>query len=145
MCTAKFEYIVVPLKHCKLHNKIQKVMSQETWIISDTTVRNSNPVRLEIYYGPTVRLCASGYWPINKFKRKRIQGTISRSPLSTCQFLSTCKGQTDSKQSIASHSIVPTVIFIKVIIGKSAKKQGQTKPTTPLDCLVLLPVESYYT
>jgi len=125
MCAAKFEYIVVPLKHCELHSKIHKVMPQETWIISDTTASNSNPVRLELYYGPTVRHCASGYWPINKFKEKRIQGTISRSPLSTCQFLSTCKGQTDSKQSIASHSIVSTVIFDKVIIGKSARKRGR--------------------
>jgi hypothetical protein len=111
MCIAKFEYIVVPSKHCELHTKIHDVIPQKTWIISDTTVRNSNPLRLELHCRPTVRHCASGYWPINKFKGKRIQGTTSRSPLYTCQFLSTFKGQTDSKQSMAFHSIASTVIY----------------------------------
>jgi hypothetical protein len=133
MCTAKVAYIAVPSKRRDLNTKIHHIIPQETWIISDTAVRYSNPARLDLYNRQTAAHCASGYWPINKLKGKRTQWTTSRSPLSTCQFLSTVKDQTDSKQNITCHILVSTVIFGNVIIGKSTKMgTGQTYDVTRL-------------
>jgi len=118
----KSEYSVGSSKRCELHTKTHNVIPQETWIIGDTAVKNQNPARLELYYRLTVAHCASGYWPINKLKRKGTWRTTSKSPLSTYQILSAYNVQIFSKQIIASRSIMSTVMFGKVIIIKSAKQ-----------------------